>query len=331
MSTDDAAGHEALEPITPPPDFPVTWENTDDERQFWHLDIMHFPEQVTPMTAGFNLSFAGGFYQASRACEIPVYLKYQRFNTYNYMATLPMVPPEEMEAQGKKAEQKLQDMVGRLSDLWENEWLPEIHQHLAYWDAFDLPGASMPALLTHMEETWSRFTRLWDIHFLAAFPFLLAPSLFSELYEELFSKASNLEAYVLLQGFGNKTVDGGHALWDLSRKALASPELRKVLGENAAAEVSGALERSAEGRAFLDEIRVYLEEYGHRSDKFCELGDPHCIENPVTPIKNLQDYIQQPDRELKDELIGQAAQRERAIEEAREGLKGYPQPVVDQF
>ena len=82
----------------------------------------------------------------------------------------------------------------------------------------------------------------------------MAPSLFDELYEELFGKGRVLEAYVLLQGFGNKTMDGGKALWELSRKALTSPEVRSALEENAAAEVPAALERSAEGRAFLVEF-----------------------------------------------------------------------------
>ena len=171
MSTDNAGGQEAPEPITPPPDFPVTWDEPDDERLFWDPDVMHFPEQVTPIMEGFNSSFREGFYRASRACELPAHLVYSRINTYNYKAMVPIVPPEEMEAQGKKAAEKLEALVGQFSELWDSEWLPEIHDHLGFRDAFDLPGASMPALLTHLEETWSRLTRLWHIHFLAAFPF----------------------------------------------------------------------------------------------------------------------------------------------------------------
>ena len=136
----------------------------------------------------------------------------------------------------------------------------------------------------------------------------------------------------LSQGLGNRTVDGDHALWDLSRKALASPEMRRVLEGTAAAEVSAALERSAEGRAFLADIREYLEEYGQRSDIFCELGNPHWVENPVTPIRNLQDYLKQPDRDLKGELEALGVERERRrVAEARERLKGYPEAVVGQF
>ena len=331
MSNTDATSHEAPTPIPVPPNFPVTWDHADDEGLFWHTDVMHFPEPITPMMVGFNQSFNEGIKRAAQACEVPIQLIYRRINTYNYGTTVPRVPPEEMEAQGKKAQEKLGAMMGQLWELWETEWLPEIHEHLAFWEAFDLRGASMSALLAHLEETWSRHTRLWDIHFLAAFPFLLAPSLFEELYQDLFGKERALDAYRLSQGLGNKTVEGGHALWELSRKAMASPQVRSVLEENDAADVSAALEGFAEGQAFLAEFGAYLEEYGQRSDIFVEVGDPHWIENPVTPIKNLQDYLSQPSRNLKAELDALATERKRLIAEARERLKGYPLPVVEQF
>ena len=288
MSTTDATSHEAPTPIPIPPDFPFTWEHPDHERVFWTTDRMHFPEPITPIMAGFNRSFSDGFKRAAQACDVPVQLLYSRINTYNYKATIPIVPPEEMEAQGKRAEETLGAMMGQLWELWETEWLPEIHEHLGFWEAFDLRGASMPALIAHLEETWTRLTRLWDIHFLVGFPFLLAPSLFEELYQDLFGKERALDAYRLLQGLGNKTVEGGHALWELSRKALASPQVRGVLEETEAEDVTTALEGFAEGRAFLEDFRAYLQEYGQRSNVFAEFGDPHWTEHPVTPIKKLK-------------------------------------------
>lgn len=331
LSNADATSHEAPSPIPILPDFPVTWEHPEDERLFWGPDRMHFPEPVTPMMVGFNQAFNEGIKRASQAFEVPIRLQYRRINTYNYMATVPMVPPEEMEAQGKRAEEKLRAAMGRLWEWWDTELLPEVKEHLASWETFDLRGASMPALLAHLEDTWTRLTRLWDIHFLVAFPFLLAPSMFDELYQDLFGKQGALDAYRLLQGFGNKTVEGGHTLWELSRKALASPQVRRVLGGNDPAEVPAALEGSAEGRAFLADLGAYLEEYGQRSDIFVEVGNPNWIENPATAIKNLKDFITQRDRDLGAELAALAAERERLIAEARERLKGYPQPVVEQF
>ncbi len=331
MAVPDATSHEASSPIPIPDDFPVTWEQPEDERLFWQTDRMHFSEPVTPMMVGWTQAFNEGFKRASPTLELPIRLQYQRINTYGYTTTAPMVPPEQMEAQGKRAEEKLGVAMGRLWESWDTEYLPEVKEHLAHWEAFDLRDAPMPELLAHLEDTWARLTRLWDIHFLVVVPLLLAISVFDELYGDLFGNKGALDSYRLLQGLGNKTVEGGHALWGLSRKALASSEVRTVLEENDPADVPAALERSAEGRALLAELGAYLEEYGQRSDIFVELGNPNWIENPATAIKNLKDFITQPDRDLGDELAALATQREQLIGEARERLKGYPQPVVEQF
>ena len=333
MSNSDARTHEAPKSIPLPPDFPVTWEQPEDERLFWTRDIMHFPEQMKPMTTLFAEAFNKGFANASQVTQMPIRLRYSRLNTHMYAAMVPMVPPEEMEAQGKRAEETLKGNIARLTDWWEGELLPEVKNHLAFWEDFDLAEASMADLLAHLDETESRFSRLWDIHFLVAFPFLVGPSLFSELYEDLFGTGEGraLNPFRLAQGFGNKTVEGDHALWDLSRKALASPPVHAVLEGSDVGDVPTALEGSPEGRSFLDEFRAYLDEYGQRSDIFADASDPHWIEDPATPIKVLKDHIAAPDRDLRAELAELAAERERHVAEAREYLAGYPQAVVEQF
>ena len=324
-------GHEAPTPIPTPPDFPVTWEDTEDEGRFWQADPMHFPEPVTPIMESVLETFNDGFRLASMAYEMPITIKSRRINTYIYNTVLPMVPPEEMEARGKRAEANLKPAMGRLWELWSSELLPEFKEFLAFWEAFDLRHASMPALLAHLDETWDKLKRQWEIHFLVAFPFILAPSLFQEIYQELFEKDRGLDAYRLLQGFGNKTVEGDHALWALSRKALASPEVYRILTEKEIPEVVTALENSPEARDFLEEFRAYLEEYGQRSDVFAEIGHPGWIEDPTTPIGNLKAFLAQPDRDLPAELVALAEERESSIAQARADLKGYPQPVKEQF
>lgn len=212
---DTNASHDVSSPIVPPADFPVSWERPEDEDLFWETDPMHFPEQVTPMMVGLVNAFNEGFKRASEASFLPIRLQYHRINTYLYKSIVPTVPPEEMEAQGKRSEEKLGAHMARMWEWWDTELLPDVKQHLDYWESFDLRGASMPALLAHWEDTQARLTRLWEIHFLIAFPFLMAMSLFAELYQDLFENEGALDAMRLLRGFGNKTVEAGHTLWDL--------------------------------------------------------------------------------------------------------------------
>ncbi len=290
---------------------------------------MHFPEPVTPLMDIWFRSFNEGFYRAAEESHLPIHALNKQFNSRVYNAVAPMVPPEEMEARGKLAEVNLQAGMARLWGWWESELLPEVKEHEAYWVGFDLRGASMPDLLAHLEETQERMARLFHIHFLVAMPFLVGPSLFDELYQDI-GLGTALDAYRLLQGFSNLTVAGNQALWALSRKALASPAVRGVLQSSPPSDVPAALNQSDEGRAFLADLDAYLDEFGHRSDVFCDLNDPAWVENPTTPIRNLQSYLAQPERDLPNEMKAQATERERLIAEARAHLKGYPEAVVEQ-
>src|SRR5262249_333635 len=210
------------------------------------------------------------------------------------------------------------------------ESLPEVQQYLAWWKAFDLRGASMPQLLSHFDETIARLKRLSEIHFQIALPPYIAIVLFDQLYHDLFGEAGAFDAYRLLEGIDNKTLETNRALWSLSRKALASSPVREALEQNAPEAVPFMLERSTEGRVFLTGLRAFLDPYGHRGDKW-SFATPRWAEDPSPVIRNLRDYLAQPDRDCDREVAALAAERERLVAEARARIQGYPQPVIDQF
>ncbi|HEU5100696.1 MAG TPA: PEP-utilizing enzyme, partial [Roseiflexaceae bacterium] len=186
-------------------------------------------------------------------------------------------------------------------------------------------------LLAHFDQTVERSTRIWEIHFEVVLPMLLAMSMFSDLYRDLFGESNALDAYRLLQGFDNKSLETDRALWQLSHKAGALPWVREALASHADHAVLAALEQHEQGRAFLADMRAFLEEYGRRADKFAMIGVPSWIENPTPVIRNIKDYIAQPDRDLAADMARLAETREQLLAEARERLQGYPQPVVGQF
>jgi pyruvate,water dikinase len=246
------------------------------------------------------------------------------------MALTAAVPPEEMEAQGKRADAQIDAAMARLGELWRGEWLPEIQSHLAWWDAFDLRGAPAADLLEHLEETLRRTARLWELHFRIVLPTYMAMSQFDDLYRDLFADDGAFRSYRLLQGFDNKTLEAGRALWELSRRALASAEVRRAMEGHAAGAVLAELGKTPAGRAFRQELRLYLEVFGLRGEKW-GLSYPSWIEDPTPAIKNLKDYIAGSDRDPRAEQAARAAERDQTIAEAREGLQGYPRPVVERF
>ena len=317
-------------PIPAPPGFPVAWERPDDAKLSWAQDRMHCPDPLLPMERVFWDLVYRGFNRAAEAYELPSRVRARAVNTYLYMALAPAVPPEALEAQGQRAEARIEAAMGRLGELWRGEWLPEIQRHLAWWDAFDLRGATMPQLLAHLEESFQRVLRLWELHFRIVLPTYMAMSQFDDLYRDLFAGDGAFRSYRLLQGFDNKTLEAGRALWELSRRALASPEVRRALEGHAAGAVLAELGKTPAGRTFRQELRLYLEVFGLRGEKW-GLSYPSWIEDPTPAINNLKDYIARSDRDPRAEQAALAAERDQAIAEARERLQGYPRPVVERF
>ncbi len=319
-----------LEHMSARPDFPVCWEHPEDESRSWIQDRMHQPAPVLPLERAFWALVYDGFTRAAAAYEMPVRIHFRCMNTYAYLATAPAVEPGRMDAQAGRADARIDAAMTRLATTWEAEWLPEIRSHLAWWDAFDLHGSTTERLLAHLDETIDRWLRLWELHFQIVVPSYAAMSRFDDLYQDLFAADGAFGAYQLLQGFDNKTLEAGRALWALGRRALDSAAVRRALEARTASEVLGALETTPDGRAFRAEIQTYLETYGLRGDIW-GLSHPAWIEDPTPVINNLKAYAADAHPDPTREQAALAAERERMTAAALGRLRGYPQPIVEEF
>ena len=247
---------------------------------------------------------------------LPITIRLTRINTYQYFA---MVPKDRAAGGGderhgpaqpgragrvqaddgqdgggmsKKSEAALNPIVERFEAYWLDELLPEIKQHLAYFESCDLRGMSLDQLRAHLAETLKRVGS-WAPCMESSMPSAYAMSQFEELYCELFEGASTLDALQLTQGFDNKILEGDRALWRLSRAALATPEVRAILSGHAPGEVIPALEKSEASQPFLADLRAWLAHYGQRLNSAFALGQPSWIEDPTPAIEYLQAYLAQ--------------------------------------
>src|SRR5437762_1271902 len=145
MEIKEMSRMEQSRPIVPPPGFPVTWENPEDERLFWTHDRMHWPDPLPVIS--FDLMIEDGVNPAAIEYDAPIRFDGRRINCYQYTAFHPpMLPPEELHAMGERAQKNIGDTLARFGERWEGEWLPEIKQYIEWWDSFDLPGAPIAAL-----------------------------------------------------------------------------------------------------------------------------------------------------------------------------------------
>jgi len=126
-------------------------------------------------------------------------------------------------------------------------------------------------------------------------------------------------------------MEGDRALWSLSRAARSIPEVREILSKQAAGEIIPALEKSAAIQPFLADLHKWLVYYGQRLNSVFALDQSSWIEDPTPAIQNLLAYVSMPDLRPEMEPAALAAEREKAVAEARAKLAGYPQPIVARF
>jgi len=308
--------------------FPSNWDDLADARYTWTLERMHAPEPMTLADAlAFTCAFDHGVTAAARAYDVPLRALTRRINTYLYLALVPTSWPA---AQHPDGVDRLGAAIGRLGELWDDEYLPEIKTHLKHWENFDPASSTLSQLVDALDDSVERTRRLYEIHFLIWLPFMAAISVFDDFHRDLLGGDSEFDAYRLLQGFENKTVQSGRALWQLSRRALQVAPVRVVLKQEPAEAVTAALEESPEGRRFLDLLHEYLQTWGQRGDRW-GWSFPSWIEDPTPVIRTLKDYVRQPDRDLEGEMAAQVAEREQLVSTARERLRSHPPDVINRF
>jgi pyruvate,water dikinase len=327
-----ATDQPAPRPIVAPPDFPVLWDPPEDAQLFWMMDRMHVPEPVPSLAEPFlRHCFEHGFNLGAKPYSWSFRMRARRINTYWYLTMSPLgVTPHELDAMNERSQEAFNTASFRLEEIWHTEVLPEVQRYLADWEAFDLRAATRTQLTAHLEQTIARSERVWALHFLVCWPMLVAMSAFDDFCHDLFSDGDALEKDRLLQGLDNKSLETDRALWRLSRRARAAPEIRAAVEQLEPGELMPALERTAEGRQFVADLRDFLEHYGQRAVGIL-VSDPSWIEDPTPVFMHLREYAAQPDRDLAGEQRERAQERERLVADVRHRLRNYPAALARQF
>jgi pyruvate,water dikinase len=114
----------------------------------------------------------------------------------------------------------------------------------------------------------------------------------------------------LLSGLSqHPTVDANAVLWRLSRRARGNPEVQDAVRELA----PERLDRTAEGRSFVDAFNAFLENYGHREGSCWYLSTPTWSRDPMQVWRLLRSTMEvdNPPRDPDQAHADYRAARER--------------------
>jgi hypothetical protein len=187
MSNSDTQATTPGQPIPTSPDFPINWENPRDAKITWMSNPAYktpIPQLIFSVVSAFMVGAGFGFEKAGLDMEMHL----NRINTYFYMGMVPKaLPPEAvMKAMGfinraapgmfkmmmgkvgagmsKQQEAALNPIIERFDAYWNDELLPEIKQHIAYFESSDLRGMSFDQLRAHLAEAIKRVERMAALH-----------------------------------------------------------------------------------------------------------------------------------------------------------------------
>ncbi|MDA8195168.1 MAG: PEP-utilizing enzyme [Thermaerobacter sp.] len=299
--------------MPPTPEFPVTWEPATDASLFWMRDVLHHPEPIGPLAGDMlQLVFEDGVNAALASYRFPWRSRRRYFNGYSYSAVEPTGTSAEI------ALERVRTAADGMGQAWLGDWLPEVQGHLAFWQGFDLDGASRQALQIHLEETVARCRRLGEVHFLASLPGMLATSEFEDLYADLVG--SGLEAHFLLQGLSTKLQEMGRDLEQLARLAGEEEAVRRILSASPPTEMASRLAAMPAGSPFATAFHQFLTEYGQRSANGWEVDRPSWIEDPGPLLATLRSALASAPRPPAPG----AAERERAVQTVLQRVQGDP-------
>ena len=268
------------------PTFPVTWDDPSDAGYTWTFERMHAPE---PMTLGdavaFQCAFDHGATAAARAYGVPFRALTRRINTYLYLALVPTSWPA---VHAQAGADPLEAAIGRLDELWDDEYLPEIKQSPPVLGSDRSGGPDLAAA----RRRGGRERRPGETSVRDPFPDLVPLHVRDQPVRRLLPRRprqrQRLRRVPLAAGL--REHDGGEWTCAVAAQptgASGVASVRAVLEQEPADGVTVALAATPDGRRFLDLLHEYLEEWGQRGDRW-GWSFPSWIEDPTPVIKTLQ-------------------------------------------
>jgi phosphohistidine swiveling domain-containing protein len=307
----------------------VGFPGPDEIEGFWAFDKMHAPRPMTPLAGDLIvMPLADGFTEAQAEFDALVAVTNRIINYYYYASFHPVVDEADLAGRRVRYEQTLEEKVPGVGRLWTEEWQPQIERENRAERALDYTTFSDEQMLEKLAELEGRMRDYWRVHGRINFV-LLSSAKYCDFYDEVVQPEDPTEAYQSLQGWETESLAASRGLWKLSRIVAASPGLKQIFDSTGLDDRSAALEGSEEGRAFLEELHRYLDQYGWRSDAVYDIADVTWREDPSIPLAALSSYVNLDESASPDVLQENSVRnREVLLDKARAKLADDPERLA---
>ena len=302
---------------------PIEFPQPHEIDGYWDWDKIHAPRPLTPMAGdAIVMGMADGFTIAQHDFGSTLALHCRMVNNYLYAAFTPdesYTPPT---TDIEEYTRQLDQLSAGIGERWKTQWEPSLIPILDWARRTDFRSMSPQQQLDALDQWQKHLIYIWTIHGWINLSLVPATAL-TDFYTAEVNPADPNEGWQLIQGYRTKSVEASEGLWRLSRTVKASPELARVFEQGDPSDIVPALERSAEGKQFLADLRAYLDEFGWRSDGIYEVADATWREDPTIPLNTIQGYLRLSEDDNPVHAVEHAAERRQQLTTAaRDKLAG---------
>jgi pyruvate,water dikinase len=283
---------------------PVEWATPDDAALTWRWGRQAFPGPLTPLMQSYLPFHTQGWVRDSRAEGMVGEIRIRFEHGYYYSLWQPtgLTTWEEADQRALEAERAT-------PARWRDEFLPLLRADHQRVRALDCAALDDGELAQALQEALTAQIRHFTIHaHMASFPYGATERLLNW-YIERFAGAPETEAYRLVQGLWNTSVESAHRLWDLSRRCT-----------DVVAAALRARDWAGLSLDFAQHWHAYLEEFGHRTHALADPASPTWQEDPTPVAQLVLSYAAHSVPDPREEQAQLAAEREAFTAEVRERL-----------
>ena len=274
-------------------DFPVEWKSEEEKKLFWFYDDNHVPFPITPMYFSMHGWWGPTCDYLFRRFDVGtgVHWHGKVINGYLYSAIEPRTPKDAMEA-GKYCDWIMPTYATNFLDWWEKRYLPEVLQNFEYIDNFDAENATMQELMIYLEDMYDIQERNFRLHWILNLAQFTASEVFNATANEL---VPDLNADVLGKvniSSADRNWDSLKALWHMKEKVKADSELSDIFQHTQeGAGITAKLDASAAGKALLEEVVKYAQEFGYKTVYTHEYLYPLYVEDQTPILEQIQSHL----------------------------------------
>ncbi|RKN81972.1 PEP-utilizing enzyme [Paenibacillus ginsengarvi] len=284
----------------------------DKQQGYWMLDDTHFSKPLAPLFASLLLpAVTIGSKRAFDNMKMPI-AQFVVKTDHGYYYQLMPPHPEPLEERMPKHKKKMEELFPRIKSYLErtvDDLLLPFYNKLSELSAVRL---SPNEALHSIKDLQQFYEKTWQSHFEISIPRTYLAVTLEELYGQVTGSENTAEVYDYLQGIMNMSLETDRGLWLLANQAKSSPWLRSALATSASP--IETLQHTAEGREFLNELRDFLNIYGHRTAATHEYSEETWFENPSYALSLIANYIQK-DYDFDSAFKGVVSERDAKVKE----------------